>query len=108
MEARELLEAAEIVAMSGAWNTKAWHAAKLLADHVLATVRPDDDEEATYEWAASLVDPKDLGRTYYGGKWQPCLWAGDRGWCRLDCGSTRRQFRALCEALGIETKEVRT
>jgi hypothetical protein len=40
---KERLKAAEIIAISGTWNTKAWKAAKELANHILSAARTDDD-----------------------------------------------------------------
>lgn len=83
-----------------------------LADHILATVREDDDEVATYEWAKNTLPlPSRMmyGRQYSGGKWIPEIISQlthGTSYCQLEIGSTRGQLRKLLEALGVsyETK----
>lgn len=92
MNAKELIAAAEIVrefcesglAEYGYMPTED-EAANALSSHILATVRPDDDEPLTEEWETSIGNPLT-------GVLRPKV-------------KTRGECRQLCRLLGVEVKE---
>lgn len=65
-------------------------------------VRADDDEWASWQWIRSVVGLADCV-AFDGG--QVSLW-NKRTWTHVPSKRTRRQFRNLCEALGVELREV--
>ena len=73
-------------------------AVEVIARHVLATVRDDDDEPSTDEWECTLLREAKL--TLNQSSYVFYFW-GD---ARNPGKRTRGQFRALCEGLGIELK----
>mgnify|MGYP000202156889 CR=1 FL=1 len=95
-----------------------------LVDYILATVREDDGEAVTREWLGTVakIEPGSLDREYRirnGNKWIGVYFHLDGDVCMstsdgmMLCGipselipTTRRQFRALCEGLGIEVGDV--
>ena len=102
MNAKELREAAIEITNHG--NELA-----LMADHILATVRDDDDEPITplwlSQWGECLVDCRKIGILcidLYDGNWSVI---GEFGEVYIKPQEKRGQFRSLCRGLGIELKE---
>jgi hypothetical protein len=103
---KELVEAAEWITQGGLDPTTS----EKLAEHILATVRADDDEPVTASWFAILlgsIDRFEFGRGYSverneNGQWEAWLC----GHC-LRAIKTKGQFRQLCRGLGIALKEDR-
>lgn len=76
----------------------------LVTDHILATVRADDDEPLT---DADFVN-ESLGNGYQFGRIPgnvPCIQAEGCGPVFLPHVKTRGEFRQLCRLLGVELKE---
>lgn len=74
-------------------------AARLVAEHILETVREDDDEPLTQEWADSEENKKKIGlRVHEDGS---ARW---HGWAVMQC-KTRGDARRLRAALGVELAE---
>ena len=123
MNAKELRQAAEAVkidaeislkeelwSLPASYKTIGAFTVKLM-DHILSTVRDDDDEPVTYEWLSSIKKPYMANRK---------IWWNLDGYtvsissscARFHCNhmpfasvQTRGQFRSLCRGLGIELKE---
>ena len=97
MNAKELREAAQRLID----NVRLWEADHLdldlveIADHVLATVRDDDDEHVNKDWAhQSCCDFA---------AYLQCDCCDDGIWLRGI--ETRSEVRSLCRGLGVELKE---
>ena len=71
-----------------------------LADHILATVRDDDDEHADQAWQSLVTFDSAIGD----GKWIVAKMFDT--WDDIPkSDKTRGQFRSLCRGLGIALKE---
>jgi hypothetical protein len=111
MTPTELIDAANMGCMDG-------HAAQILANHILATVRADDNEPVTYDWLVPFFKPYQIGASkfwalgplefaevsYFGDGTTPIAddWVVDHEKLGdLLVPRTRGQFRTLCWLLGI-------
>ena len=115
MNARELRHAAGLV-LGDFSHPYGWSGmiedSKRLAEHILATVRDDDDEPVSEEWFRSVSTIANIfGPTiHYQGRYLTWFEWGI-GYYDNDTDAvpvtttTRGQFRALCKGLGIELKE---
>lgn len=115
MNAKELRQAAEITRHLIAredddLNVIAGHIENIAA-HILATVREDDDEPATYENLCSIKKPYMENRKIwwnFDGFTVSVNSSGARFHCNhmpIASAQTMGQFRSLCRGLGIELKE---
>jgi hypothetical protein len=99
MTPKELRAAAEVVKCS-AIHSSGWigiaQSANTLADHILATVREDEGDDADPNWQIDVT--AHCGFIDYFQTFLYQCWSGGHG-------KTRGQFRKLCEGLGIELKE---
>ena len=113
MNAKQLIEAAKEIAQSAAEYSRMasfigrvdadeklwWEQVTHVADHILATVRADDDEPVSMKWIEALgINEITIGMKQMHYLPQDMLIGYH--------GKTRGQFRALCVGLGIELKEV--
>lgn len=79
--------------------------AKSCAEHVLAAIRPDDEEDATHEWWSSVqVDSDDPLMVCMGVDLVVSIRNGDRE-VVLWGSPTKGDLRRLCHALGLKVKE---
>ena len=83
----------------------------LVAEHILATVREDDDDLVTYAWLSFIKKPYMENRKIrwnFDGYTVSISSSGAKFHCNhmpIASVQTRGQFRALCKGLGIELKE---
>lgn len=70
-----------------------------LVEHILSTVRDDDDEPSTDEWECNLL--RDANLTLIQSSYVFDFWGDGRNPMKR----TRGQFRSLCRGLGIVLEE---
>ena len=81
------------------------------AEHILSTVRDDDDEPVSEEWLEISCERK-TARTFAVKSLEVFTRTKDVWLCNPAAGEkyasikTRGQFRSLCRGLGVELKEV--
>lgn len=115
MNAKELRRAARFVQRSNESSdqrnlTKAVH---VITSHILSTVRDDDDEPVTYErlepyiakGCHRIVGEHDITVRRYKEGLSLVLEESEYDGIPITVPANMRQFRALCDGLGIDLKE---
>lgn len=114
MTSKELIEAAERIQYDYHYDTTTMspELALDLSEHILATVREDDDDEVADEWLRELSDYDSDQNISFGQLWYSTV---RMEWTVIDenvdneviikTPQTKGQFRQLCQALGIPLNE---
>ena len=106
MNAKELREAAESALRYDDCDDSAIDST---ASHILATVRPDDDEPVNAAWSQDVLGAVsvEVGRNLFLNKWAQVEYGSDNESDGVfnTTVKTRGEFRQLCRLLGVELKE---